>query len=57
MMAARSTDGSEPTIAANPITTTMATTAAVRRVTRAISATAKTAEAISATLKPETARM
>src|SRR6266571_3606459 len=56
MTTARSTDGSGPTTAAKPMTTTIATTADVRRPTRARWQSANTAAASNATLKPDTAR-
>src|SRR5437870_4777689 len=56
MTTPRSTDGSGPTTAAKPMTTTIATTADVRRPTRARWQSANTAAASNATLKPDTAR-
>ena len=55
MMVARITEGSGPTTAANPSTVTMAPSAAARRGAWASVSSAHTVDAMSATLKPETA--
>ena len=55
MMAARRTEGSGPTTQAKAMTAAMAAAAAVRRPARAITSSAKTEAARSATLKPDTA--
>ena len=56
MTTARSTEGSGPTTAAKPTTTTIAATADGRRPTRASRQSASVAPASNATLKPDTAR-